>query len=166
MNAFHSTVTVERVKELLAYDPETGIFTWRVKRNNKTPAGMAAGTQSTFGHVQLRVDFKSVLAHRAAWAVTYGEWPTTDIDHINGDPADNRIANLRIVSRGHNLQNQRKAHRDSKSGLLGVKQVGKKWYAKIMAAGVRYELGIFLTPEEASAAYLTAKRKLHPGCTI
>lgn len=166
MNAFHSTVTVERVKELLAYDPETGIFTWKLDRNSLVKKGDAAGGVSKFGHIVLRADHKFVLAHRAAWAITHGDWPKTDIDHINGDPADNRIANLRIVSRGHNLQNQRKAHRDSKSGLLGVKQVGKKWYAKIMAAGVRYELGIFLTPEEASAAYLTAKRKLHPGCTI
>lgn len=166
MNAFHSTVTVERVKELLAYDPETGIFTWRVKRNNKTPAGMAAGTQSTFGHVQLRVDFKSLLAHRAAWAVTYGEWPTTDIDHINGDPADNRISNLRMVSRGHNLQNQRKGHSDGTSGYLGVSVRKNKWQAKIMSGGVRYGLGNFDTPELASAAYLEAKRKLHLGCTI
>jgi hypothetical protein len=166
MNVFHSTVSVERVKELLSYNPETGIFTWRVARNNKTPAGAVAGTASTFWHRQLRVDFKSILAHRAAWAVTYGEWPIADIDHINGDPSDNRIVNLRMVTRGHNLQNQRKAHADSKSGLLGVKQVGNKWDAKIMAAGVLHRLGIFLTPEEASAAYLEAKRKLHPGCTI
>ena len=166
MNDFNSTVSVERVKELLDYNPETGVFTWKSDRNSLIKKGDVAGTLATFGHIQLRVNHRCVLAHRAAWALTQGEWPKTDIDHINGDPADNRIENLRMVSRGHNLQNQRKAHRDSKSGRLGVKQVGKKWYAKIMADGVLHRLGIFLTPEEASAAYLEAKRRLHPGCTI
>jgi len=166
MDAFHSTVTLERVKELLNYDPETGLFTWLQRRNQIISAGDKAGYVSTSGHISICIDSYRVLAHRAAWAIAYGEWPSTDIDHINGDPADNRIANLRMVSRGHNLQNQRKAHRDSKSGLLGVRKIGKKWFAKIMASGVLYNLGRFLTPEEASAAYLKAKRELHPGCTI
>ena len=95
-----------------------------------------------------------------------GDWPTTDIDHINGDPADNRIVNLRMVSRGHNLQNQRKPHRDGKSGFLGVYLKNGKWQSRIMVGGVSHDLGRFSTPEDASAAYLQAKRKLHPGCTI
>lgn len=167
---FKSTVTVDRVRELLNYDPTTGLFTWRVQRNNRVKAGSVAGSVVASGHVLLKVDNKSVLAHRAAWALTQGGWPETDVDHINGAPADNRIVNLRVVSRGHNLQNQRRAHSDSVSGLLGVKRkVGKacvKWEAKIYANGKDHRLGSFDTPEAASAAYLAAKRELHPGCTI
>lgn len=127
MKAFDSTVTVERVKGLLSYNPDTGIFTWRVDRNPWHLKGMVAGGVSTFGHMTISVDKKRLMAHRVAWAITHGDWPKTDIDHINGDPADNRMLNLRMVTRGHNLQNQKKAHHDSKSGLLGVEvRVGKR----------------------------------------
>jgi len=170
MKAFDSTVTVERVKGLLSYNPDTGIFTWRVDRNPWHLKGMVAGGVSTFGHMTISVDKKRLMAHRVAWAITHGDWPKTDIDHINGDPADNRMLNLRMVTRGHNLQNQKKAHHDSKSGLLGVEvRVGKRktyWIAKIFAEGVLHRLGAFSSAEEASAAYVKAKRRLHPGCTI
>lgn len=166
MRKFNSTVSLDRVQELLSYDPETGEFRWKVDRNSRYKAGMIAGVVGTFGHITIGVDGKHVQAHRVAWALSYGEWPAEDVDHINGVPADNRLCNLRQVSRGHNLQNQKRGHRDNKSGYLGVTASGKKWAAKIYAEGVAIPLGRFDTPEIAHQNYLVAKRMLHPGNTI
>lgn len=162
-----NTHPIERLKELLIYSQETGLFVWRVTRSGKTKAGMAAGTRNKLGYVNLRIDYREFGAHRVAWAITNGQWPTGDIDHINGDPSDNRIANLRDVPRAENLQNQRRAHRDSKSGILGVREVRPgRFQAKIMRNYRLYDLGDFPTAEEASAAYIKAKRELHAGCQI
>ena len=91
-----------------------------------------------------------------------------EIDHINGNRTDNRIANLRAVTRGGNMQNQRRAHASNTSGLLGVyyKPKNKKWAAQIQANKKRMNLGLFKTAEEAHTAYLKAKRELHDTCTI
>ena len=163
MRTFNSTVSVDRINELLSYDPSTGVFTWKVQRNNRVKAGSVAGTVSKFGHRALRVDHSYVLEHRAAWAVTYGVWPKMDIDHINGNPSDNRISNLRHVSRSTNLQNQTMAHKDSRSGYLGVTARGLRWSASIYHLGKRIDLGVFNTPEEASEAYFKSKNMLHAG---
>lgn len=107
------------------------------------------------------------LAHRLAWLYVYGEWPQHGLDHINGVRLDNRISNLRDVPQTINLENQRKAKGLTKSGFLGVERTrGGKWAARIVANGKRYGLGVFATPEAAHSAYVTAKRKLHEGCTI
>lgn len=109
------------------------------------------------------------MAHRLVWLHLYGEWPEHGIDHINGRRSDNTAANLRSVPQSENVQNQRKARRDNKStGLLGVSRPSgrSKYRAQIMAQGRNRYLGYFDTPEEAHAAYLAAKRQLHPGCTI
>lgn len=170
MANFDSTVTVARLNELFNYNQETGIFTWRVNRSTLTLAGDRAGSVSANGYATLHVNDKSVLAHRAAWAITYGEWPNTNVDHINGVKSDNRIVNLRKVSQALNLQNQRRARTGSMSGILGVRvRVGKlktSWSANICVNDKPVYLGSFSSAEEASAAYLKAKRELHPGCTI
>ena len=111
---------------------------------------------------------KAILAHRLAWALHTGDWPKGDIDHINGDESDNRLANLRDVSKSINQQNKRRPRTDNKVGLLGVSwhARGRKWRAQITVQGTRMYLGLFTTPDAAHAAYLEAKRMLHPGCTI
>ena len=88
------------------------------------------------------------------------------IDHINGNPSDNRISNLRLCDRNINLQNQRKAQKHNKLGVLGVSKYGNSYRAQIhVGTKVKY-IGSFKTPEEAHVAYLECKRELHPGCTI
>lgn len=107
------------------------------------------------------------MAHRLAWLYVYGEWPNGDIDHIDGDRLNNRIANLRDVSRRVNLENQRRPKACNKSGFLGVKTFrDQRFQARIQVRGVQLHLGTFDTPHEAHAAYVAAKRNLHQGCTL
>lgn len=160
MSNFNSTVSIDRINELLNYNPDTGVLTWKVTRNNRVKSGSVAGTVSKFGHRAVRVDRMYILEHRAAWAITYGEWPKLDIDHINGDPSNNKISNLRHVSRCVNLQNQSKPHKDSRSGVLGVSMKDGKWHARIFANGKLTKLGAFDSKESAGAAYIDAKRKI------
>jgi hypothetical protein len=95
-----------------------------------------------------------------------GRWPQFEIDHRNGIHDDNRWENLRDGTKSYNLQNQRKAHRNNKIGLLGVGKKRDGFQARIHLNGKTRYLGSFPTPELAYAAYLEAKRELHPGCTI
>ena len=97
----------------------------------------------------------------------HGEWPADEVDHINGDSTDNRLCNLRSVSREVNQENIRRAKRNSKTGLLGVMHTrGGKYRSAIRVRGVFHHLGHFDTAEQAHAAYVEAKRRLHEGCTL
>jgi HNH endonuclease/AP2 domain len=161
-------LTQQRLHELLQYDAHTGRFTRRVARGN-CPAGWSCDdTRDQFGYVRFSVDGKNYRAHRLAWLYVYGEWPEHSIDHINGDKADNRIENLRDVSHHTNMQNQRAATRANKTGFLGVcfhKRKGR-YHAQINAGGRVRSIGYFSSPEEAHAAYVEEKRRLHPGSTL
>jgi hypothetical protein len=101
-------------------------------------------------------------------AVRHGEWPAQQIDHINMNRTDNRIANLRSVSPRVNSENRRTAQSQNLVGLRGVswRDHCKKWRSRITVHGVEHRLGQFDTAEDAHAAYLEAKRRLHEGCTI
>lgn len=158
---------VDRLHELLLYDPVTGAFIWRVQRCGKAMAGYHAGTAS-HGYRTITVDSKKFGAHRLAWAMYYGTWPTGEVDHINGDRSDNRISNLRDVSRKVNQQNRRHASRRAASGLLGASlhKASGLWRASISLNGRAKTIGYFSSAGEAHTAYLEAKRQLHPGCTL
>ncbi len=159
-------LTQDRLRELLHYDPDTGVFTNRVKRSRKTIAGAVAGCLSR-GRVVIRLDGRLHLAHRLAWLYVHGRWPSMDVDHIDGNAQNNRLHNLRDVPHQVNIQNQRRARADNTVGLLGVSKRGGKFLAQIADKdGGRPRIGAFATPEEAHAAYLEAKRRLHEGCTI
>jgi HNH endonuclease/AP2 domain len=158
-------LTAERLREVLNYDPETGIFTWKLRTSWRVRVGDFAGSQ--FGkRRQIGVDGVDHYVHRLAWLYVYGVWPASGIDHMNGDPSDNRICNLREATQAQNMQNLRKADKDSKTGFLGVSEDKKKFTARIMANGKKYHLGNFSTPEEAHAAYVQAKRRLHEFNTL
>ncbi len=159
----------QRAREILHYDPETGIFTRKVRTAQRHQVGdRACGNPVKAGHLRVAFDGEKYLAHRLAWLYIYGEWPKKYIDHINGDPADNRIANLRDVSLKTNSENQRRCRRDNQAGVLGIHQAanGIDWVARIQIDGKGYYLGTFETQKEAQAAYLACKRLFHKGCTI
>lgn len=162
------SITAERLREILSYDTESGVFVWKVSRGPLN-AGMKAGSVDTRGHLQICIDRRLYQAHRLAWLYVNGKWPNKHIDHINGDKTDNRIANLRDVTHAVNLQNQRRAPSSNKtSGLLGVswKKANLRWCAQIQVNDKKMHLGLFDTAEAAHAAYVVAKRQLHEGCML
>lgn len=162
-------LNADRVRELLDYDPESGIFRWKVRRSN-VPAGAAAGNPKQDGSIRIGIDGQIYLAHRLAWLLVNGSWPTHSIDHINGNAADNRIANLRDVPHLLNMQNRRKPRKGNNSGLIGAawQERGGFYISRIRDTVKRRTvyLGSFATAEEAHAAYVAAKRLMHEGNTL
>lgn len=163
-----SELTAERLRSLLHYNPETGEFTWLVSRAGNAKAGYVAGFDNGDGYRKVRVDSHPYQAHRLAWLYIHGSWPNGHIDHINGNPSDNRIANLREATNSQNLQNRYRASSNSKSRLLGVSFDPKrgKWAAQIEVDGRCRFLGRYESADAAHAAYLKAKAALHPFATI
>jgi hypothetical protein len=158
-------LTQARLKELLHYNPDTGVFTNLSARSTSIKAGVSAGYIRQDGYVVIKVDSKPYKAHRLAWLYVHGSWPIDLIDHIR---SDNKISNLREATNRQNIQNLKAARSDNGSGYLGVsfrKGCGK-WRATIFIDGMNRSLGDFDTPELASEAYLTAKRIHHEYCTI
>lgn len=145
--------TIEELNSNLAYYPETGEILWLGRRKNKP-----AGCYNWAGYKRITVNGKTVMAHRIAWAMYYGEWPKNDIDHINGIKDDNRIENLRDVSRSLNTRNR---HRrvDNTSGVSGVSYLkGRdRWTAYINVGGKKVTLGNFKTKEDAIKARTDAE---------
>lgn len=159
-------LTADELKALLSYEPETGDFTWKIRRGRTALAGSKAGFLRADGYMQIKVCGRAYLSHRLAWLYMTGEWPQFEIDHINGGLVDNRWANLRDVDHRVNTQNRRRAHSNNKSGLIGASPHKHYFRAKIAVNGKTHSLGLYKTAAEAHAAYLSAKRRLHSGCTI
>jgi hypothetical protein len=168
-------ITQERLKELVAYDPVTGIFTWtkdrRAGRNNAflvAKAGERAGFGGGYGYRYILIETRREPEHRWACLYMLGEFPAKgiDIDHINGHRADNSWANIRRVTRSENMQNLKGAHKDSMTGWLGVERKRGKFAARICINRKKLSLGCYDTPEQAHAAYLTEKRKIHEKGTL
>lgn len=157
-------ISRERLLELLIYSPDSGDFLWAVDRRGSARAGDKAGAMGNHGYWSIKVDGQRYLAHRLAWLYVYGHFPNADIDHINGCRLDNRIENLRDVSRSENIQNVRRPRCNSTTGLLGVQCTDSgRWSAAIGVNGGTTHIGVFATKELAAEAYLNAKALLHPG---
>lgn len=157
-------LTAERLRELLNYDPETGVFTFRVHRSQNATAGQVAGWRRPNGYVQVTVDGVHYKAHRLAWLYMTGAWPELDIDHINRTRDDNRWSNLRQLSRGENLQNASLSHRNV-SGCKGVTphpKGGGRWVAHIRFNNKQRYLGTFYEISEAIACRKAAEALYHP----
>jgi hypothetical protein len=162
-------LTAARLRELLSYDPETGAFVRLKTLCGRAIAGQRAGRIGHMhGYAVIFIDGYLYAAHRLAWLYMTGRWPEGVIDHRDGKKANNAYANLRDVTFSVNLQNQRKARVDNALGLLGVTRHSKnnKFQARITLDKKTHSLGYFKTAEEAHAAYVEAKRRLHAGCTI
>lgn len=158
-------ITATRLRELLNYNPATGVFTNRIKRSRKTVAGAPAGGERD-GYVAIRLDGVLYQAHRLAVLYVTGQWPEFEVDHRNGVRCDNRWDNLRDKTHQTNLQNLRVARADNALGVLGVSMSRGKFKAQIKVEGKNKCLGRFDTLDEAEQAYLNAKRAGHEGCTI
>ena len=159
-------LTQDRLKQVFDYNPETGLFTRILAISRKSKVGDIVTTVNRQGYIVLRLDGELHYCHRLAWLFVHGFYPTSHIDHINGNPSDNRLCNLRDVSQKANMQNLHKPHKDSKSGFIGVHKDKKRWAARIFVNGKSVSLGSYSTPKDASTAYLAAKRIYHDGCTI
>lgn len=161
-----ASITAERLRECLSYDPQTGVFVWLSGCASSRHVGKVAGSFDGKGYRLIKIEQVVAKAHRLAWLYMTGEHPRGEIDHINGDRADNRWANLRDVSVEINRQNRR--HGTGVTGLLGVSPADAPgtFRASIKVNRKQYRLGVFSTAEAAHEAYLEAKDRLHPGSTM
>jgi hypothetical protein len=156
------SLTQSQLKELLHYDPDTGIFTNLVTRNGRALIGDQAGYLRPTGYVIITLNYKRYRAHRLAWLYMYGVWPKDQLDHINRVSHNNRIANLREVSNSENQQNSG-IQTNNTSGHKGVSWIKgrRKWHAKIRLNNNFIHLGIFINLDDAVAARKQAEEQLH-----
>jgi hypothetical protein len=168
------------LRQLIDYDPQTGALVWRVRdvsfftdgkmsaingmrRWNKRYAGKAAlNYKGTQGYFRGAIFGRGYLAHRVAWAIYSGAWPENEIDHINGDRSDNRIANLRSATRQENGKNCAIGTRNT-SGTIGVRWYNRDrvWVAQVSINGKQKHIGNFKSKDEAIEA--RAKANLECG---
>ncbi len=145
-------------REFLTYDSATGVFTWTKRPSSKAAPGAVAGVLNSLGYRQIKLRGERYYAHRLAWFFIHGVEPGGELDHINGNPDDNRIANLRVCSRSENLQNRRGnaltgTYFDARRGL---------WVAEIVGPAGKVYLGSFAEATAGATAYAIAKARLHP----
>lgn len=179
MSSRNTPLTAEIIREILEYRPLDGVFYWRNEGragfNNSAifhKAGDIAGTKRKVdGRVVIRINGKLYLRYRLAWLWVTGVWPLAEIDHIDGDPTNDRFSNLRDASRTKNQESMRLPQKTKESSaFLGVyankKGRKKRWRSAISVAGKQISLGAFYNEIDAYEAYVHAKRNLHEGCTI
>lgn len=158
------TMTADEARSLFDYDLLTGVFTWKPRHGwgpSKKWAGTIAGSINSEGYRNISIRGRMHKAHRLAWLLVFGEMPSCEIDHINGDTQDNRIANLRLATRTENARNKG-ANRASATGVKGVSfRADKgKFFARIKIGGISKHLGYFSTVDLAAAAYNEEAAKL------
>ncbi len=153
-------LTAERLRELLDYNHETGVFTRKIVTNNSSKVGQEAGSLNNQGYHHIMVNKTLYKSHRLAWLYTYGYWPKHQLGHINRNRADNRIANLREAPGSINNHNC-KLRLDNKSGTAGVflRADCQKWVANIVHNRKRISLGVFILLDDAIKARLAAEIK-------
>lgn len=161
MQNYLTGLTVERLRELLAYDPDTGEFRHRLTRCS-VKAGQLAGSIDSDGYIEMSVSGCKYKAHRLAWLYVHGEWPDTQVDHRNGVRNDNRFKNLRKATNAEQQQNRVTA-KNNTSGHPGVSWHAqqRKWRARIQRDGHTVNLGSFDSFEDAVAERAKAKAELH-----
>lgn len=159
-------VSKARLDELLSYDAETGLLTWKFSRGSRK-AGSEAGGMGSQGYMTISIDGRLYKSHRVVMVIAGFDVDGMQVDHINGNRSDNRLCNLRVVNQNGNARNIRTATARSRSGVLGVRIRGSgKWEAQLSINNKNYRLGTFDTKEEAYSAYVQAKRKHHDTCSI
>lgn len=152
---------MEHIKDYLKYDPETGIFTWIKSTYRRGRPGSIAGCKSAYGYWRIPFMGRYYFAHRLAWFFTYGVIPDFQIDHMNRDRMDNRIANLRPAACVENNFNA--AGKGCRTGVKGVVKNGNRFYGRVHFKYKSYNAGSFGSLEEAEAAVKELREKLHGG---
>lgn len=168
--SFKATPSQQFLRDALSYDPETGDFTWRERPHmgkrwntryaNKKAGGVRGGRQPAF---MISFDKNFFVAHRLAWVYEHGSIPSDiTVDHINGNPLDNRLSNLRLATHAENCANKG-WYRNNSSGYKGVHwhKRDRKWIAVIQCNKRQTQLGSFDSPEIAYEAYVRASKLLH-----
>jgi hypothetical protein len=161
---------------LISYDPATGEFTWKVRprfiykktfnnteRMRRIMAQRPAfRTQDGNGYLICKIRGRQLLAHRVAWAIMHGSWPSGMIDHIDGNGENNKWSNLRLADHSQNGSNSQ-IRSDNKTGFRGVSWNGRdrKWQAMISHRGKQFNLGVYADQVDAANAYDAAARRLH-----
>lgn len=150
----------DKLLSLLHYNPETGIFTWKVNASTRARIGVRAGRESS-GYRQIRIHGWLYLEHRLAWFYMNGQWPDGDIDHKDTDKLNNRISNLRPANDAQNAANKNLL-KSNTTGFKGIQaRPNGRWRASMEAAGQWISLGTYGSKEEAAEAYLTALESRH-----
>lgn len=161
-----SKLTQDRLKSLLHYSSDTGVFTWRVQVSARIYVGAVAGKQDASGYLVIGIDRKSYLAHRLAWLYVYGYMPENGLDHKDQVRHHNWIDNLREASQVCNLRNTGN-RKDNSSGVKGViwHRQNQKWQAQIMVNGKMKYLGTYVEYVNAVCARLAGEQCLDwSGC--
>lgn len=150
-------VSADFAREILGYNSETGVFTWKTRRGARAFAGAVAGSLDRKGYQVIIINRRTYMAHRLAWLIMYGNWPLDQIDHINNVKSDNRLANLRQATGSQNLSNVPLTKRN-KSGVRGVSwnPNRRKWVAEIRVNTKLKHLGYFEDIADAATAYRDA----------
>ncbi|WP_420917555.1 HNH endonuclease [Pseudomonas protegens] len=152
-------MTAEIARDLFNYDEGAGLLTWKRSRG-RAIAGVQVGALHHTGYWHTYIGKKTYLVHRIIWLMSYGEWPEGQIDHVDGNPQNNRIENLRSVSNQQNSRNRR-LKVSNKSGVPGVyweKRSGR-WCAQISTSNGRKHIGYFDSISGAAQARKSAERK-------
>lgn len=156
-------LTQARLKELFHYDPETGIFTRRVRTSRSTRQGETLQpSPGKRGYVRFSVDYHLHMGHRLAWLYMEGEWPAEDIDHVDRNRANNAWRNLRLSTMKQNRENTG-TQANNTSGFRGVSwfRPSGKWWARIGHNGRRVSLGHYSDLISAVAARMAAERAMY-----
>ena len=164
----------EVLRQLLRYEPETGMLFWRERPrsmfsscsrhrgwNTRCAGKLALSTKHSAGYRCGPINNKLLLAHRVIMAIQNGEWPEGEVDHVNGDRADNRLSNLRCVPHEENARNRCLSGRNT-SGAMGVwwHKANRCWIAEITHDGIKQHIGSFTVKEDALRARRGAEQKL------
>lgn len=156
-------ITADELRQIVHYDPDTGIFTW-IRPRPKIRVGQTAGYLHHIGYINIEINERIYMAHRLAWLHYYGEWPRHQIDHRDGDKTNNKIENLRDATDVENRLN-RKVRADNISKRKGVTKTVRngvtKYIVRVGLNGERRYLGFFTDLDEAHRAYCEAAKRLH-----
>lgn len=144
--------TPQELRDLLRYDPKEGRLYWK-KSRYRVKEGDRAGNDTSSGYRAIKIMQRQIMEHRVCWAIHYGKWPASEIDHINRKKDDNRIENLREATRSQNMLN---------GTAKGYRRNRGKWEAYVQTNGVHNYLGRFDTEEEARQARIEAMKDHTP----